>query len=382
MRNHNPFNERIKYRYMTYLKQARGRNEATIDAIAKAIDRFEVDTGHRDFRKFRDVQASAFKHRLAEQRSQRSGATLSKATLNSTLGHLRTFFIWLADQPGYRSRIKYSDADYFNLPETDRRIATARRESKGPTIEQVRHVLGRMPTATEIDQRNRALVAFLLLTGARDRAIASMRLKHVDPVGGTVFHDAREVHTKNSKTDRTWFFPVGDDIRDIVVQWIEHLRSDLHWGDEDPLFPSTRIEVNPQQRFEPVGLSRMPWKTATPIRRIVREAFEAAELPYFNPHSFRNTLTRLGMELCLPTVEFKAWSQNLGHESVMTTLQSYGDISGARQAEILEDIGRRKKSDPGDHDDVEFINALAVFNRKFGHRQQKAGRGDSAKPAD
>lgn len=342
MKKHNPANERIKHRYMTYLKEARGRNEATIDAVAKAIDRFEVDTGHRDFRTFRNAQASAFKRRLTEQRSQRSAGILSKATLNSTLGHLRTFFVWLADQSGYRSRIKYSDADYFNLPDTDRRIATAHRESKGPTIEQVRHVLGRMRNATDIEQRNRALVAFLLLTGARDRAIASMRLKHVDSIGGRVLQDAREVRTKNSKTIQSCFFPVGDDIRDIVAQWIEHLRSDLHWGDEDPLFPSTLIELNPQQRFEPVGLSRMPWKTATPIRRIVREAFEAAELPYFNPHSFRNTLTRLGEAVCRTPEEFKAWSQNLGHEDVMTTFRSYGDVANERQAEILRSLAKEQ----------------------------------------
>jgi len=42
-------------------------------------------------------------------------------------------------------------------------------------------------------------------------------------------------------------------------------------------------------------------------------------LPYFNPHSFRNTLVRLGQEICRSPEEFKSWSQNLGHEKVLTT---------------------------------------------------------------
>ena len=63
-----------------------------------------------------------------------------------------------------------------------------------------------MPSATEIERRNRI---HALLTGARDSAIASMKLKHVDLVAGCVHQDARDVKTKFSKTFMTYFFPVG-----------------------------------------------------------------------------------------------------------------------------------------------------------------------------
>jgi hypothetical protein len=52
---------------------------------------------------------------LADQQSHRSGEPLSKATLYATVTALKRFFIWLAGQPGYKSRISYSDAEYFNL---------------------------------------------------------------------------------------------------------------------------------------------------------------------------------------------------------------------------------------------------------------------------
>lgn len=61
-----------------------------------------------------------------------------------------------------------------------------------------------------------------------------------------------------------------------------------------------------------------------------------AELPYFNPHSFRNTLVDLGESLCHTIEEFKAWSQNLGHEGVLTTLYSYGTVQEGRQADIFK----------------------------------------------
>jgi len=40
-----------------------------------------------------------------------------------------------------------------------------------------------MPTNTVIERRNRSLIAFTILTGARDGAIASMKLKHIDIAG-------------------------------------------------------------------------------------------------------------------------------------------------------------------------------------------------------
>jgi hypothetical protein len=47
--------------------------------------------------------------------SLRTKDCLSKATLYATLSALKRFFIWLAGEPGYKSRISYSDAEYFNL---------------------------------------------------------------------------------------------------------------------------------------------------------------------------------------------------------------------------------------------------------------------------
>ena len=84
-----------------------------------------------------------------------------------------------------------------------------------------------MPTDTLIQRRDRALIAFTILTGARDSAITSVKLKHVDPKAGYVEQDAREVQTKFSKTFTTYFFPVGDEIREIVVDWIEYLREEM-----------------------------------------------------------------------------------------------------------------------------------------------------------
>jgi len=334
----NPINARIKREYFAYLKEAQRRNEASIDAVAKTLVRFEEANGHKDFKTFRREQAVAFKRKLDNQPAVRTGQRLSRATVHSTLSALRAFFVWLAGQPGYKSRLNYADADYFNLAETDVRIAKAVRHKPFPTLEQVHHVLAAMPRATNIEKRNRALVAFALLTGARDGALASFKLKHVDLVQCRVDQDARDVRTKASKTFSTWFFPVGGEALPIFQDWCRHLRTALLWGDDDALFPPTQIGIGEGGGFVPVGLRRDGWRGAGPIRDIFRNAFEAAGLPYFNPHSFRDTLVQHGERIC-PTIEtFKAWSQNLGHERVMTTLTSYGTVAPHRQAELIRGL--------------------------------------------
>jgi integrase len=356
MKKCNPANERIKRKYFAFLKEAKRHSEPTVDAVAKALNRFEVYSKFRDFKTFHIKQAIAFKRHLAEQKGQQSGKNLSKATLHATLTQLKRFFQWLAWQPGYKSRIQYSDAEYFNLSDKDTRIATAKRHQKAPTMEQIKHVISTMPTDTEIERRNRALVAFTLLTGARDSAIASMKLKHVDLIAGCVNQDAREVKTKFSKTFNTFFFPVGKEIRRIVAEWVLYLRDEKLWGNDDPLFPLTRVVVGPSRQFEAAGLERAHWSTATPIRKIFREAFVNAGLSYFNPHSFRNTLVRFGQEVCKTPEQFKAWSQNLGHEKVLTTFLSYGEVAYQRQGEIIRDLATPQK--PMLTDAIEIAEAV------------------------
>ena len=67
MPKYNAANTRIKREYFIYLKEAMRRDESSIDAVAKALARFEEANGHKDFRKFHKQQAIAFKKKLDTQ---------------------------------------------------------------------------------------------------------------------------------------------------------------------------------------------------------------------------------------------------------------------------------------------------------------------------
>ena len=357
MAKHNASNERVKREYFSFLTGAKGRDSTTVDRVAKSLARFESSTGHKNFKRFHREQALAFKRRQGEALNERSGERLSKATIQSTLRDLKKFFEWLAREPGFRSHIEYADADYFNLSEKDTAIARARREKAVPTLEQVAHVLANMPSATVLERRDRALVAFAAITGARVMALATFRLGHVNIEAGYVDQDARTVAAKFAKTFRTVFMPVCDAALEIVAQWVAELSGAHLWGPDDPLFPATVMGLDESGGFQPQGLARHSWASSGPIRDAFRRAFEGAGLPYHNPHSFRDMLVRHAMAMNLSPEEIKAWSQNLGHSDVLTTFTSYGTVPLHRQSELIR--ARAAGHGNASIDDKVLLEALA-----------------------
>ena len=327
MTKFNAANERVKHRYLHYLKDVKGRDDASIDGAAKAIHRFEEYAKHRDFKKFHIERARGFKVHLVATRNERTGEPLSASTIHSTLAALKAFFSWLAQLRGCRARIDAADVEYFNAPDNLSRVATARRYKACPTTKQVRAMIEAIPMATEIQQRDRALIAFALLSGARDRAMISFKLKHIDVEKELIEQDAREVRTKRAKTFTSWFFPVGDDFRKIFVDWVGFLRG-KGFGSEDPLFPkskgSRRTTISSFARSASIGRIG---RTRTRFgRSFARPALSPACLISIRIRCGTH-LVQLAYELKLDAERFKAWSQNLGHESCLTTFSSYGQIS-------------------------------------------------------
>ncbi|MXP44841.1 tyrosine-type recombinase/integrase [Allopontixanthobacter sediminis] len=332
----NPDNERVKRRYFHELREADGLAEVTIDHAARAIAEFERFNDWAEFKLFRSGDASNYRKHLLAAGGKRASALSNRSTVHTKLMQVQKFFTWLSKQPGFKSRISPADAKYFKLSNRDRRLASERPLKPTPTVEQVKHVILSMPAMTDLDKRDRALIALLLLTGIRVSAAITLKLKHVR-TDGSIFQDAREVKTKFAKTQTTYFFPVGEEIRQIFADYVSHLRKTLLWGDDDPLFPMTHQALDEQRWLRPIGLLKQHWKTSDPVRHIFKRAFEAGGVPYYTPHSIRRTLARLGERLCNTPEQMKAWSQNLGHDELMTTF-SYGAVPLQQQATILSSI--------------------------------------------
>lgn len=336
MAKRNSNNLRITRKYLVWRKDARGISEASIDKAAAAIALYDGWLGGKDFRAFHSERARAFKRYLSGLRNERTGAPLSYATTNGTLGELKGFFYWLADQPGYKSRISRADADYLT---PDKKSDNARRGSlwkPHPSPSQVRHVTAGMPTATVLDRRNRALFAFLFLTGSREGAAITLQLRHVDLVNRCVQFDGRKVDTKFGKSFTTAFYPFGPALEAVLADWIAELKRDHLFAGSDPLFPKTRVGLGPARRFEALGILREPWASPSSAAKMFKQAFADSGLPPFSPHRVRDTIAELAKDHCRTPEDYKAWSQNMGHEDVLTTFRSYGSVAPGRQMELMQ----------------------------------------------
>ncbi|HYD12860.1 MAG TPA: site-specific integrase [Allosphingosinicella sp.] len=337
----NPENERLKRRYIRYLEQADGLAPITIDNALRAVVAFEHFTNGRDFGKLRDKDAHAYKMHLLEGKD---GRAANRATVQGKLKPVQRFFRWLAEQDGYRNKIRYGDVKFFNLSRNDQQIARDHRVKPTPELEQVLKVVRAMQATTDVELRDRAIICCALLTCPRVSALITLKLKHVRQDRLGIDQDGREVHTKFGKSFTSFFFPVGDDIRDMFLDYVDHLRT-LGWDDDDPLFPQTERAIAAVREGRPLRLIRKHWATPDPIRAIFRRALAAGGMPYYTPHSLRRTIARFGMSLCNSADKIKAWSQNLAHQDVLTTFTNYGSLTPEKQGEIILSMNSAEATD-------------------------------------
>ncbi len=328
-------NERIKHEYATYLRHAKGQDGSSIDKVQAAIRRFEESTKFKPFKKFNRQQAVDFKVYLDRQKSPATGKPLGVTTVDATLRLVKGFFHWLVARPGFKRVLTYPDVDYFNNTRKAGRVAHEQREIPWPSVEQAVHAFQAMPFETEFEKRDKALFAFFMLTAARDGAVASLKLKHVNVDLGHVFQDAREVKTKAAKTIHCQFFPVDPCYRECFRDYVTFLREVKLFGPEDALFPKADVRPVKGQGYTNLGLARAGYANSAKLNAIIRGAFAAVQMPEYTPHAFRKTIAALGDQLCRNQTEFKAWSMNMGHDNVATTVNSYLQLTVQGQLDTI-----------------------------------------------
>lgn len=167
-----------------------------------------------------------------------------------------------------------------------------------------------MPASTPRAMRDKAVFSLLCLTGVRVGALVSLRVKHVNLDEKSVTQNPREVATKFGKSIDTFFAQGFPEAEATLAAWMTYLDDELLYGPDDPLFPATAIAPQSNTGFSAEGFARRPWKNTEPVRKIVNEAFAAANLDAFGPHAFRHMLARHAAKNCNSVAELVATSQN------------------------------------------------------------------------
>lgn len=327
----------LRYDYRVHLQEAQGSDVKTIDAVMRAIAEFERFAGGKDFAKLGTDEVIGFKRHIVSRQRQQGDDTLSLSSVLHILYHLKGFFTWLRTREGYR-RMDPDVASFFRPPRRHEMSARSPAARLGPSLETVEQVISSMARDTLAQRRNRAAIALILVTAARDGALVSLRRKHLQFELRQLVQNGREVSTKFGTNHLTWFFPVSPMAEAIVGDWVTEI-DDLGFGPDDPLFPREIDQI--RHRGVSGEITRVPWATAASLRASLKEACSRAAVPYFNPHGIRKTIAVFGEQRARTPFELKAWSQNLGHKSVRTTLESYGTLHDDQVGETIGAIGKR-----------------------------------------
>lgn len=340
MTKYNTSNELLKKQYEAFLSLNARNSQKTVDSKIADLRKYEEFTGLKNFSTFNEKQALSFKERYKKSTNAK-GEAIDYGTIWRTLRNISDFFLWLSSQPGYKRKVNGAHVRAFNLTTKEENVAKRKTFKDAPTIEQVEKVLVAMPTSTTFERRNQAMIAFTLVTAVRIEALVSLKLGDVDEYRLVVRQDPRHVKTKFSKPIFTALFDVSDMATRIVLDWVKYLKEEQGFMAKDPLFPAMQSEyIEDTDEFKTEALSKRHILNTNTARVVFKTAFEEAGQPYFNPHSFRNTITQIGERLCQTPEDFKSWSQNLGHSSPLTTFTSYGEVPYQRQCDIIRKLRR------------------------------------------
>jgi hypothetical protein len=161
-------NERVKRAYTFYLQAASGKQDATIEAALRAIVRFEESTGRKPFGRFTVEQARSFRARLVDE-PRPNGKPLSAATITTTLKHLTTSSFGCRASPASGRNSIQMMRTISPLPSKTGVLLARVVKGRPPGLDDIKRVLAAMQSQTHTEKRNRAVVAFAILPGARWR---------------------------------------------------------------------------------------------------------------------------------------------------------------------------------------------------------------------
>ncbi|MEL7300864.1 MAG: tyrosine-type recombinase/integrase [Pseudomonadota bacterium] len=340
-------NDRTIYAWQNYAGKFSSK---TSDRHLAAIRLFETTLKEKRFASLTRADVGAVRDKLLTKLDGEGEAQWSRSIVAHMASHIRDFLSWLLKQDGFQG-LPQDFVDYMDLPRPALQKGIGRQQRPYPDLEEAEVLLKGMPKHTVLDLRARAMFALSFLAALRADTLTSLRIKHVDVNARTVLQDASVSRTKNGKSLVIKWFPIPPRFADEVVAWLAWL-SDKGFCGEDALFPeASMLSANGPAVLNPGVEQLLKRGLAEPMssKHAVEAAFRIACAGHdqtFSPHAARHTIKPEMDRRALTTEERKAWSQNMGHESLQTTETHYGHLSDKRRFEVLER--------PGDRDGMAF----------------------------
>lgn len=347
-------NEIIKKKYLVDMDEGDGFSSKTIEGAKNAINRFEDFSLRKCFQGIDSNDLKEFKKKLLVTKSKK-GDNLSLSTIEHTLKPLQRFFKWLKKEDGYKKKLSSLDLRFLDLKREDRqKIHTRKKIKEHYTIDQVALALNFNPK-NDIEMRDRAIVATLACTAMRHESLITAKIQNVNLVKEAIIQDPNTMRTKNGTWINTKILPIDTRVLQIVLNWVKYLKEELHFSDNDPLFPKELVNHDEYNQFVGSGtLSKEHIGSQSVIPKIIARVFARVGLKYNNPHSFRDMLTTYVMAN-YGIQEAVALSMNFGHKNLATLVNNYYNPTPDQQFDILSKLGKSKKLNNPDEEILEFV---------------------------
>jgi integrase len=319
--------------FVRYCVEVKQNGERTVESVRLGMDhllRWATDTSLLSAPEIRPVLPAYM-----------DALDIKPAYRNKMLEYARAFFMWAREEDERYSKIKKSWVDSLHSKQAEPDLV-----EKTPvfTLEMVRAITALTPR-TLAEERDIAAVAMLFLSGMRDGAFCTLPLRSVDWSQDPVLvrqWPSWGVKTKKRKAANTYLLPNEDldDLRAIARAWQEKMKPIIK---EKGMFYTLIDPISGE-----ISADQAPGEhRSSNLARRLRKLCERAGIEYASPHRIRHGHVVYAMSFCTSMDELKAVSQNVMHESVVTTESIYGDLPSDTVALTLKAMSRRKPGEDG-----------------------------------
>lgn len=324
----NPNNEKIKDEYERYLKHLRNVKLAddTIQQKITSIRMYEERTKYKDFKEYNAETGIDVYEWLKDSDARSIGTALKHAD------NIREFLDWYFSNHKVPHKKQQQALSALSAREEDRRLANRQTYVEFPTQEEFDKLIDFEENTPE-DKRDKALIVFMLISCARIGAIVTSKISSLDLKKMVYRQDPLEdVATKRSKYIVTKLFMFKKEYFDIIKNWVNYLKTEYHFSDNNPLFPSIKHYAGG------ISVEKKFVLTENSVNKMLEKRCNHAGIPKYHPHSFRHFGIGCTLEQVSNGLQFKAVSQNIGHENISTTLEKYANMPVDSYITIIEDM--------------------------------------------
>ncbi|MFW6347589.1 MAG: site-specific tyrosine recombinase/integron integrase [Cyclonatronaceae bacterium] len=278
--------KRIIEKYLTYLRIERNASPHTIKSYRKDLGDFSTFLQQEELQSFKDItQITRFTIRA--WMGHLSDAGMAKSTIGRKISCLKSFF-------------KYTFARGITEENPAARVSVPKKEKRLPTsIQQadISRMFDLMPSETDWDVQNRAIMELFYATGIRLSELVSINVRDVN-----MSSDFIRIMGKGSKER---YVPYGGSAREVLLQWIrlrrKYIATDAPEADKSALFLSKS-----GRRIYTVAVQRMVRKC---INRVMHTGKKS---PHVLRHSFATHMMNKGADI-------RVIKELLGHAALTST---------------------------------------------------------------